>query len=125
MFGRKSAKNAIGDRLDTRVAEATDNAIERRNMSKTDGRGKSAVTALHAVNEGFASGTFTAAMGPSGSGKSTPIHCAAGFAKPSQSKVTLGDTESSKLKEPKRTVTRGEQIGFIAWCSPNLSSSSS
>jgi putative ABC transport system ATP-binding protein len=65
------------------------------------------------VSVAFGERTFTAVMGPSGSGKSTLIQCAAGLDKPSSGSVWLGETELSKLKEPKLTVTRREQIGFI------------
>jgi putative ABC transport system ATP-binding protein len=88
-------------------------AIELRDVQKTYGRGKGAVTALHGVSVAFGEGSFTAVMGPSGSGKSTMIQCAAGLDKPSKGKVLLRDVELQKLKEPKLTVTRREQIGFI------------
>jgi putative ABC transport system ATP-binding protein len=88
-------------------------AIEIRKVTKSYGRGSGAVLALRNVSVAFGERTFTAVMGPSGSGKSTLIQCAAGLDKPSSGSVWLGETELSKLKEPKLTVTRREQIGFI------------
>ena len=88
-------------------------AIDLRNVTKSYGRGSGAVLALRDVSVAFDERTFTAVMGPSGSGKSTLIQCAAGLDKPSSGSVWLGETELSKLKEPKLTVTRREQIGFI------------
>jgi len=84
-----------------------------RKVTKSYGRGSGAVLALRDVSVAFGERTFTAVMGPSGSGKSTLIQCAAGLDKPSSGSVWLGETELSKLKEPKLTVTRREQIGFI------------
>src|SRR6478735_2600291 len=88
-------------------------AIDMRIVTKSYGRGSGAVLALRDVSVAFGERTFTAVMGPSGSGKSTLIQCAAGLDKPSSGSVWLGETELSKLKEPKLTVTRREQIGFI------------
>jgi putative ABC transport system ATP-binding protein len=97
----------------TRQPSASGAAIELRDVQKTYGRGKNAITALHGVSVAFEEGSFTAVMGPSGSGKSTMIQCAAGLDKPGKGKVLLGDIELQKLKEPHLTVTRREQIGFI------------
>lgn len=91
----------------------TSAAIRLDSISKIYGRGRSVVTALDAVSIEFPERSFTAVMGPSGSGKSTLIQCAAGLDKPSRGSVWLGDTELSKLKEPKLTKTRRKEIGFI------------
>lgn len=91
----------------------TASAIRLDTVSKTYGRGRGAVTALDGVAIDFPERSFTAVMGPSGSGKSTLIQCAAGLDKPSKGSVWLGDIELSKLKEPKLTVTRRKEIGFI------------
>jgi len=91
----------------------TEAAIRLDAVSKTYGRGKGAVNALDGVSIDFPERSFTAVMGPSGSGKSTLIQCAAGLDKPSKGSVWLGDVELSKLKEPKLTITRRKEIGFI------------
>lgn len=52
-------------------------------------------------------------MGPSGSGKSTLMQCAAGLDRPTRGSVWFGDIELSKLKEPKLTEVRREQIGYV------------
>jgi putative ABC transport system ATP-binding protein len=95
------------------VPVAVKPAIRLETISKTYGRGRGAVTALDRVSIDFPEQTFTAVMGPSGSGKSTLIQCAAGLDKPSDGSVWLGETELSRLKEPKLTVTRRKEIGFI------------
>jgi len=71
------------------------------------------VQALRQVSAMFAPGSFTAVMGPSGSGKSTLIQCAAGLDKPSSGTVRLGEINLSALKEPKLTIARRAEIGFI------------
>lgn len=88
-------------------------AIRLDGVGKTYGKGRSAVEALRDVNVDFPEHSFTAVMGPSGSGKSTMIQCAAGLDQPSKGTVYLGDVKLSKLKEPKLTTTRRDQIGFI------------
>jgi putative ABC transport system ATP-binding protein len=95
------------------VQIATRPAIRLEAISKTYGRGRGAVAALDRVSIDFPEQSFTAVMGPSGSGKSTLIQCAAGLDKPSDGKVWLGETELSKLKEPKLTIARRKEIGFI------------
>jgi putative ABC transport system ATP-binding protein len=95
------------------VNKSVNAAIRLDAISKTYGRGRGAVTALDSVSLDFPERSFTAVMGPSGSGKSTLIQCAAGLDKPSQRSVWLGETELSKLKEPKLTKARRKEIGFV------------
>jgi putative ABC transport system ATP-binding protein len=84
-------------------------------VSKRFGRGDSQVTALREVNIRIPSGTFAAVMGPSGSGKSTFLHCAAGLDRPTSGSVFLGSTgiDLATMSEPKLTVLRRRQIGFV------------
>jgi putative ABC transport system ATP-binding protein len=96
-----------------RSREQVATAIRLEGVGKTYGKGRSAVEALRDVNVDFPEHSFTAVMGPSGSGKSTMIQCAAGLDTPSSGTVYLGDVKLNKLKEPKLTTTRRDQIGFI------------
>jgi putative ABC transport system ATP-binding protein len=75
--------------------------------------GGTRVRALDGVSVSFGAGTFTAVMGPSGSGKSTLLHCAAGLDRPDTGRVMLGDTDLSRLKEPKLTQARRRRVGFV------------
>jgi putative ABC transport system ATP-binding protein len=93
--------------------QASQAAVRLDAVSKSYGRGSGAVHALREVSATFVPGSFTAVMGPSGSGKSTLIQCAAGLDKPSKGTVELGDIRLSSLKEPKLTITRRTEIGFV------------
>ncbi|MGH2550908.1 MAG: ABC transporter ATP-binding protein, partial [Thermomicrobiales bacterium] len=95
------------------IETAMNASIRLDAISKIYGRGRGAVTALDGVSLDFPERSFTAVMGPSGSGKSTLIQCAAGLDRPSQGSVWLGETELSKLKEPKLTKARRKEIGFV------------
>ncbi|MEU7133147.1 ABC transporter ATP-binding protein [Streptomyces sp. NPDC046261] len=88
-------------------------AVDLRSLRKVHGRGEHAVTALHDVDHGFASGTFTAVMGPSGSGKSTLLHCAAGLERPTSGEVSLAGRELGALSERQLTLLRRDRIGFV------------
>ncbi|MGW4029127.1 ABC transporter ATP-binding protein [Streptomyces sp. NPDC004838] len=82
-------------------------------VTRTYGKGDTAVTALRDVTLGVPHGTFTAVMGPSGSGKSTFLHCLAGLDRPTSGRVYLGNTELSRLKESALTAVRRERIGYV------------
>ena len=73
-------------------------------VSKTYGRGNSAVPALRNVTAAFRPGTFTAIMGPSGSGKSTLLHLSAGLDRPTSGDVRIGSTDLSQLSEKQLTL---------------------
>jgi putative ABC transport system ATP-binding protein len=75
--------------------------------------GGTRVRALDGVSVAFGAGTFSAVMGPSGSGKSTLLHCAAGLDRPDSGRVMLGDTDISRLREPKLTQARRRRVGFV------------
>ena len=82
-------------------------------LTKTYGRGDTAVTALDAVSVEFARGEFTAVMGPSGSGKSTLMHCAAGLDSVTSGQVLVGDTDITRLNDKALTTLRRDRIGFV------------
>jgi putative ABC transport system ATP-binding protein len=90
-----------------------DVAVRLTDVTKTYGKGESAVTALRNVSVALQKGGFTAVMGPSGSGKSTFMHCAAGLDRPTSGVVHLGEVELSRLREPKLTELRRERVGFV------------
>jgi putative ABC transport system ATP-binding protein len=82
-------------------------------VTKTYGKGASAVHALREVTVALPRGSFTAVMGPSGSGKSTFMHCAAGLDRPTGGTVQLGEVELTALREPNLTRLRRERVGFV------------
>ena len=92
---------------------AAQQAVRLDRVTKTYGKGASAVTALRDVTITLPRGSFTAVMGPSGSGKSTFMHCAAGLDRPSSGIVHLGDVDLTRLREPKLTELRRERVGFV------------
>ena len=82
-------------------------------LTKTYGRGETAVRALDDVSVGIEARRFTAIMGPSGSGKSTLMHLLAGLDTPTSGRVFLGDTELTSLSDRQLTVLRRQQVGFV------------
>ncbi|MGY1814380.1 ABC transporter ATP-binding protein [Blastococcus sp. SYSU D00820] len=88
-------------------------AVRATGLTKTYGRGETAVHALAGVDVAFDRGAFTAIMGPSGSGKSTLMHCLAGLDAPTGGRVHLGDTELTSLRDDQLTRLRRERIGFV------------
>jgi putative ABC transport system ATP-binding protein len=92
---------------------AAQQALRLDRVTKTYGKGASAVTALQEVTITLPRGSFTAIMGPSGSGKSTFMHCAAGLDRPTSGIVHLGDIDLTRLREPKLTELRRERVGFV------------
>jgi putative ABC transport system ATP-binding protein len=82
-------------------------------LTKTYGRGDTAVTALAEVTMAFPAGRFTAVMGPSGSGKSTLLHLLAALDRPTSGTVFIGDTDTSTLGEKALTRLRRDRIGFV------------
>ncbi|MEU6502690.1 ABC transporter ATP-binding protein [Streptomyces californicus] len=88
-------------------------AVRLRSVTRSYGKGASAVTALDNVSLDIPRGTFTAVMGPSGSGKSTFLQCTAGLDRPTAGQVLLGETDLSGLSEKKLTLLRRDRIGFV------------
>ncbi|ARF62538.1 MULTISPECIES: ABC transporter ATP-binding protein [Streptomyces] len=88
-------------------------AVRLRSVTRSYGKGSSAVTALDNVSLDIPRGTFTAVMGPSGSGKSTFLQCTAGLDRPTAGQVFLGETDLSGLSEKKLTLLRRDRIGFV------------
>jgi putative ABC transport system ATP-binding protein len=82
-------------------------------LTKTYGRGETAVTALDNVSLGFDRGRLTAVMGPSGSGKSTLMHCLAGLDAPTSGHAFIGEQEIGTLGDSELTQLRRDRIGFV------------
>ncbi|WP_134774438.1 ABC transporter ATP-binding protein [Ornithinimicrobium flavum] len=88
-------------------------AASALDLTKTYGRGETAVHALREISVGIETGRFTAIMGPSGSGKSTLMHLLAGLDTPTSGRVFLGDTELTSLSDRQLTRVRRRSVGFV------------
>ncbi|MGD8149501.1 ABC transporter ATP-binding protein [Ornithinimicrobium sp. Y1694] len=101
----------------TSVSTASRNTAELAasalDLTKTYGRGETAVHALREVSVGIEAGRFSAIMGPSGSGKSTLMHLLAGLDSPTGGRVFLGDTELTSLSDSQLTRVRRRAVGFV------------
>jgi len=88
-------------------------AVHARDVSKTYGKGDTAVLALDRASLAIPAGQFAAIMGPSGSGKSTLMHVLAGLDDVDAGQVLLGDTDVTALNERQRTLLRRDRVGFV------------
>ncbi len=90
-------------------------AISVRNLSKTYGHGRSAVTALKDVNLAVFPGEVVGLLCPSGSGKTTLLQCLGAILDPSGGKISLtGETlYENGWRNKDRRALRRDHIGFI------------
>ena len=87
--------------------------IEAQQLTKTYGKGETAVTALDHANLGVEAGEFVAIMGPSGCGKSTLLHLLGGLDRPTSGRVRIESHSLSELSDRALTELRRRKIGFI------------
>lgn len=88
-------------------------AVRAAGLSKTYGKGDTAVHALRTVDLDIHTGRFTAIMGPSGSGKSTLLHLLAGLDRATSGSVSIGDQELGRLNDDALTRLRRDRVGFV------------
>ncbi len=88
-------------------------AIIVKDVSKTYGRGPSAVSVLRGVNFTIASGEFVAILGPSGSGKSTLLNLLGLMDHPDSGDLTVRGRRAADLDEHERAKLRCAHIGFV------------
>lgn len=69
--------------------------------------------ALENVNLEVDKGEFLSVMGPSGCGKSTMLNVMGLLDTPTEGKVTINGTETSKMKDGKMAEFRNNTLGFI------------
>ncbi|HEY7561193.1 MAG TPA: ATP-binding cassette domain-containing protein [Gaiellaceae bacterium] len=93
------------------VVEVT---AETRGVTRTYGEGRSAATALSALDAGFSSGRLGVVTGPSGSGKTTLLHLLAGMDVPTEGEVHVLGTAISALDRDARARFRGEHIALVS-----------
>lgn len=90
-----------------------DALISVKGLSKTYGKGKSALMALRGIDLDIKQGEVVAVIGKSGSGKSTLMHLAALLDKPSAGTVTIEGRDAAHLKRQKIDEIRNQQFGFV------------
>lgn len=87
--------------------------LEVKSISKTYGRGETAVHALKDASFSVPKGEFVAVVGESGSGKSTLLNMIGALDTPTSGKVFIGGKDIFAMKDSKLTIFRRRNIGFI------------
>ncbi|WP_419022903.1 ABC transporter ATP-binding protein [Emergencia sp.] len=87
--------------------------LEVKSISKTYGRGETAVHALKDASFSVPKGEFVAVVGESGSGKSTLLNMIGALDVPTSGKVFIGGKDIFAMRDSKLTIFRRRNIGFI------------
>lgn len=87
--------------------------LEVKSISKTYGRGETAVHALKNASFSVPKGEFVAVVGESGSGKSTLLNMIGALDVPTSGKVFIGGKDIFAMRDSKLTIFRRRNIGFI------------
>jgi len=95
----------------TTPARAT--AIRLRGVTKTFGRGESAVTALRGIDLDIPAGELTMLVGPSGCGKTTLISILAGLLSRDGGDLAVFGTDLATLRRDRLAAWRRDNVGFI------------
>ena len=82
-------------------------------ISKEYKRGREVVRAVQKVNLEINTGDIVSFFGPSGSGKTTLLNILSGLDQPTDGRVILDGSDTSKLDERLLQEIRREKIGFI------------
>jgi ABC-type lipoprotein export system ATPase subunit len=90
-----------------------DPAILARGVSKTYGRGPTAVSVLRGVDLEIPSGEFLAIIGPSGSGKSTLLNLLGLMDHPDSGELLVRGRSAAGMGELERARLRCQSIGFV------------
>ncbi len=83
------------------------------NLSKTYGKGETAVHALKKVSFSVPKGEYVAIVGESGSGKSTLLNMIGALDTPTSGKVIIGGKDIFAMNDHELTIFRRRNIGFI------------
>ena len=71
------------------------------------------VTALKDVSLEIAAGQMVAIQGPTGGGKSTLLQMLGALDRPTSGRVTLGESDLSRLPDSKLAGVRAKEVGFV------------
>ncbi|WP_448002970.1 ABC transporter ATP-binding protein [Agromyces bauzanensis] len=82
-------------------------------VSKTYTQSRRSVAALKDVSLTIPSGQLVAIQGPTGGGKSTLLQMLGALDRPSAGRISLGESDLSKLPDRKLGGIRATQIGFV------------
>jgi putative ABC transport system ATP-binding protein len=88
-------------------------AVRVAGVSKTFGRGHTAVTALRDARLEVTPGELVAIVGPSGSGKSTLLAIIGGLLTPDAGTVHVGGIDVAALPRGARAAYRAAKVGFV------------
>ncbi len=89
------------------------NLLEVKSLSKTYGKGETAVRALKKVSFSVPKGEYAAIVGESGSGKSTLLNMIGALDTPTSGRVYIDGRDVFAMPERKLTIFRRRNIGFI------------
>ncbi|MBI3912634.1 MAG: ABC transporter ATP-binding protein [Chloroflexi bacterium] len=87
--------------------------IQAENLTKTYGKGDTAIVALDHVNLSVSEKEIIAVMGPSGCGKSTLLHLLGGLDRPTEGRVTIDGHSLADLSDNALAQLRRRKIGFV------------
>ena len=87
--------------------------LEVKDLSKTYGKGETAVKAWKGATFSVPKGEFVAVVGESGSGKSTLLNLIGGLDTPTSGKVFIDGKDIFSMKDCNLTVFRRRNIGFV------------
>ena len=87
--------------------------LKVENLTKTYGKGATAINAVDNVSFSVEKGEFVAIVGPSGCGKSTLLHLIGGVDRPTSGKVFIEDEDIYKLSDDNLAIFRRRQVGIF------------
>jgi len=89
------------------------NILTVTGLTKTYGKGSSAINALEDVSFAVPKGQFVAIVGASGSGKSTLLHLLGGVDRPTNGTVTIDGQEIFTMNESNLAIFRRRNMGIV------------